>query len=130
MIHIYTPSDKLFNYAEIEELYNDCKELIGDDEFKDVIDRTLFFAFYDETELIGCIYYYKLADSLMYVNAFAHRKHHELNLECFKYSLSWFDCDIYAKTQHRTAKLCLLRTGFKEVKKGLYKYIRSKQYGR
>ena len=126
MIHIYTPTDKLFNYAEIEELYNEHKEAICDDDFKDVVNRTLFFAFYDETELIGCIYYYKLADSLLYVNVFAHRGHHLLNVECFKYSLTWFDCDIYAKTKHRSVRILLLRLGFKEVKKGLYKYIRRK----
>lgn len=126
MIHIYTPTDKLFNYAEIEELYNEHKEAIGDDDFKDVVNRTLFFAFYDETELIGCIYYYKLADSLLYVNVFASRGHHLLNVECFKYSLTWFDCDIYAKTKHRAVRILLLRLGFKEVKKGLYKYIRRK----
>ena len=57
-------------------------------------------------------------------NAFAYRGTHKLNLECLKKSFDWFNCDIYAETQHKTAILCLFRCGFKKVGNNLYKYER------
>lgn len=125
MIIVRTPNDALFNYAECEELYEQNKHLIEDDSFEDIVKRTWFYSFYDlgENKLIGCIYFY-LRGSRMYVNAFAGRKTHKKNLECLKTALSWFRRNIYAKTKHKTAKLCLLRCGFEEVSKNLYKYRR------
>lgn len=115
MLRVITPKDMTFNYTECEELYNEYKELIGDDDFKDVINRTRFYAFYisKTMELIGCIYYYEIGRKL-FVNAFANRHHHELNLECLKESMRWFKRNIYAKTNHKTAILCLLKCGFKK----------------
>ena len=117
MIRVITPKNLTFNYAECEELYDTYKDLIGDDDFEDVINRTDFYAFYisKTMELIGCIYYYKIGRKL-FVNAFANRHHHELNLECLKESMRWYKRNIYAKTNHKTASLCLLKCGFKKEK--------------
>ena len=126
MIIVRTPNDTLFNYTECEELYNKNKELIGDDEFEDVIKRTDFYSFiiWQNNELLGCIYYYKI-NGKTYVNAFADRGHHEINLECLKESLNRRkEKVIYAKTKHRTAALCLYRLGFKKIKDNLYEYRR------
>ena len=123
MIIVRTPNDNLFNYTECEELYNKNRELVGDDEFDDIIRRTDFYSFiiWQNNELIGCIYYYKPDGSRTYVNAFAERGHHKLNLECLKESLSHRTEDvIYAKTKHRTAALCLYRVGFKKIGDNLY----------
>jgi hypothetical protein len=125
MIIVRTPNDELFNYTECEEMYELNKELVGDGEFSDIVKQTYFFSFYDlqTGSLIGCIYFY-LKGSRMYVNAFAGRKTHKKNLECLKTALSWCKRNVYAKTKHKTAKLCLLRCGFEEVSKNLYKYRR------
>ncbi len=117
----------LFNYTECEELYNQCKNEIQDDDFKDVIKRTFFYSFHiwPTGEVLGCIYYFYKGKKL-YVNAFASRHHHLLNLECFKKSLEWFKCNIYAEGLHRTSRLCLLKCGFKRVKGNLFIYRRNK----
>lgn len=126
MIIVRTPNDTLFNYTECEELYNKSKELIGDDEFEDVVKRTDFYSFiiWQNNELLGCIYYYK-KNNKTYVNAFAERGHHEINLECLKESLNRRkEKVIYAETKHRTASICLYRLGFKKIKDNLYEYRR------
>ncbi len=127
MIVVRTPLDDLFNYTECEELYNQCKNEIQDDDFKDVIKRTFFYSFYEWNtgELIGCIYYFYKGKKL-FVNAYASRGHHLLNLECFKKSLEWFKCNIYAEGLHRTSRLCLLKCGFKRIKGNLFIYRRNK----
>ena len=124
MITVLTPNNLTFNYAECEELYNSCKDLVDDDSFDEVIKRTQFYAFYisKTKELIGCIYYYLIGRKL-FVNAFAYRHHHELNLECLKESMRWYKRNIYARTKHKTAILCLLKCGFKK-EKDLFVYRR------
>ena len=125
MITVYTPQDPLFNYAEVEEMYNENKDKIGDGNFEDVIKRTQFYAFYitQTKELIGCAYYFKRGRR-RFVNAFAGRKHHLLNLECFKESLKWFKSNIYAEINNKCSLLGALRCGFKKVKNNLYIYRR------
>lgn len=128
MIIVRTPHDDLFNYSECEEMYNKNKELIGDDDFKDIVKRTFFYSFYEWNthKFIGCIYYYYRNDGRLFFNGFAGRKHHLLNLECVKKTLNWFDCDIYAETKHKTAKLCLLKCGFEKFENDIYIYRRKK----
>ena len=126
MITVYTPKDRLFNYAEVEEMYNENKELLRDGDFEDVIKRTDFFAFYisQTRELIGCAYYFKRGRR-RFVNVFAGRKHHLLNLECLKESLKWFKSNIYAEIiDNKCSAIGALRCGFKKVKDNLYVYRR------
>lgn len=127
MITIRTPKDKLFNYQECKELYDSCNDRIQDGDFDVVIRTTDFFAFYltKTRELIGCIYYFKKGKRL-FVNAFAHRGHHLLNLECFKYSLTWWKSNVYANAIQKTSRLCVMRCGFEKVKDNLYVYRRKK----
>ncbi len=125
MIYCYTPFDDGFPYTEAEEMYEKNKESIGDDNtFEGLLKDTLFFAFKEDEKLIGCIYYYTLEDNLWYVNAFAGRKTHLTNLKCLKWSLNGFQSDIYAKTHHKTAKLCLNKLGFEKINENLYRYSR------
>ena len=127
MIVVRTPKDELFNYAECEELYNRLNDRIGDDSFREVIDRTFFYAFYiwQTLELIGCIYYYR-KDDMLFVNAFAERGHHLINIECFKQSLTFFpEEDVYATTTQKTAIMCIRKCGFEKIGKDLYVYRRS-----
>lgn len=123
MITVRTLKDKFFDYKKVEKLYISCQNDLQDDDFKEVIERTLFYSFYitATNELIGCIYFHKKGKRL-FVNAFARRKHHLLNLECFKESLKWFDCNIYAVGLHKTSRLCLLKSGFKRIKNNLFFY--------
>ena len=129
MIRVCTPQDKLFNYTEVEELYNSCKDKLRDGEFEDVIKRTDFYAFYiaQTSELLGCIYYY-LRGRRRFVNVFAHRKHHLLNLECFKESLKWYKSNIYAEIiDNKCSSLGALRCGFKKIRNNLYVYRRKQK---
>ena len=124
MITVRIPTDKNFNYKECKKLYRKYAKLINDNQcFRDIVNNTFFYSFFDDNRHIGCIYYY-MRDDKLFVNAFAYRGTHKLNLECLKKSFDWFNCDIYAETQHKTASLCLFRCGFKKVGNNLYKYER------
>lgn len=125
MITVRIPTDKNFNYKECKKLFREYKHLINDNQcFRDIVNHTFFYSFFDENNNhIGCIYYY-VRDDKLFVNAFAYRHTHKINLECLKKSFEWFNCDIYAETQHKTAILCLYRCGFKKVSNNLYKYER------
>lgn len=91
--------------------------------FRSIVDNTFFYSFFDDDKFIGCIYYYE-KDGKLFVNAFADRHTHNINLFCLKKSFEWFNCDIYAETVHKTAILCLYKCGFKKVDNNLYKYER------
>lgn len=128
MINVRIPQDQLFNYAECEELYNLHRKELKDNEFDEVINNSMFYAFHIALtgELIGCIYYYKKGKRT-YVNAFANRGHHRLNLECFKKSLEWFTTNIYAEATEKTSRMCVLRCGFERIKDNLFVYRRRKK---
>lgn len=125
MITVRVPQDKKFDYGACRALYENLNDRIQDGDFDDVINRTQFFSFYitSTNELIGCIYYYEKENKL-FVNAFANRKHHRLNLECLKETFKWFDSDIYATSKHKTAILCLYRCGFKKINDNTFVYRR------
>lgn len=123
-MQVLIPTDPNFNYLQCKKLYENNQHLIEDNEkFDDVISHTFFYSFFVNGKHIGCIYYYEI-DNKLYVNAVAYRKTHLINMECFKKSLSWWNCDIYARTHHKTAIYTILKCGFKKIKTGLYKYER------
>ena len=124
MITVYIPSDFDFNYKQCKKLYKKYQKQIGDDvDFRDVVKNTFFYSFFDDEKHIGCIYYYE-KDGKLFVNAFANRHTHEINITCLKMTFDWFNCDIYAKTAHKTAIFCLYKCGFKKIGDNLYKYER------
>ena len=121
MIRVRIPKDKNFNFKQCKKLYKEHKKLIGDNQkFRDIVENTYFYSFFDDNKHLGCIYYY-LKNNKLFVNAFAYRHTHELNLKCLKKTFDWFNCDIYAQTTHKTAILCLYKCGFRKVKDNLYK---------
>ncbi len=123
---ILTPENPLFNYDECKRLYNSCKNDIGEDlPFDELLIGIDFYSFFEKEKFIGCIYYYPIGKAL-FVNAFAKRHTHLINIKCFKTSLSFYDCDIFARSNKKTAILCLLRCGFKKIGKNLYKLERNK----
>lgn len=125
MINVLIPINKGFNFKECKKLFHKYKRDIKDKrKFRDIVETTFFYSFFDDEKFIGCIYYY-YEDSKLYINAYAHRHNHNINLQCLNMSLKWFTCDIYARTEHKTAALCLLRCGFKKISNNLYKYERS-----
>ena len=124
MIKVFIPKDIAFNYKQCKNLYKKYQRQIGDNqEFRDIVKNTFFYSFFDDEKHIGCIYYYMRGDKL-FVNAFANRHTHEINIECLKKSFEWFNCDIYAETKHKTAIYCLYKCGFKKVRENIYKYER------
>lgn len=124
MIKVLIPNNPDFNYKECKKLYKKYRKQIGDNqEFRDIVKNTFFYSFFDDNKHIGCIYYYMRGDKL-FVNAFANRHTHLINIECLKKTFEWFNCDIYAETKHKTAIYCLYKCGFKKVEKNIYKYER------
>lgn len=120
MIRVLIPKDKNFNFKQCKKLYKEHKKLIGDNQkFRDIVENTYFYSFFDDNKHLGCIYYY-LKNNKLFVNAFAYRHTHELNLKCLKKTFDWFNCDIYAQTTHKTAILCLYKCGFRKVNDNLY----------
>jgi predicted GNAT family N-acyltransferase len=124
LITVKTPNDVDFNYFECKKMFEQHQEVLDLDDFDTVINTTHFFSFSNGDEFIGCIYFYE-QDSRVYVTAFAGRGHHELNLKCFKKSLEWYNCDIYAEKVQPTARYCILKCGFKRIKDDLFIYRRS-----
>ncbi len=124
-INVFIPTDTNFNYSECKKLFEANQQLIDDfSSFDEVINQTFFYSFIVDNQFIGCIYYYEI-DNKLYVNAVAYRKTHLINIECFKKSLTWWNCDIYARTHHKTAIYTILKCGFKKTGKNLYKYRRN-----
>ena len=121
---ILIPKNPTFNYEQCKKLFEDNQHLIEDyEKFDDVIKNTFFYSFFVGGKHIGCIYYYEIDDKL-YVNAVAYRKTHLINIEYFKTSLTWWNCDIYARTHHKTAIYTILKCGFRKVAENLYIYER------
>ena len=119
MIRVLIPSNKEFYlfYPECKKLYESVQEKICDpNSFDFICFNTYFYLFVDENRLIGAIYYFVDKDGKLFLNGFANRKMHKLNLECLKMSLEWFNTDIYAQAQNRASALCLLRCEFRRDK--------------
>ena len=115
MITVRIPTDKNFNFKECKKLFNNYKKFINDkNKFRNIVDNTFFYSFFYNEKHIGCTYFY-MRDNKLFVNGFANRHLHTLVIDCLKQSLKWFNCNIYAETEQKTAKLCLLRAGFKKI---------------
>lgn len=125
MIKVYIPRDKNFNYKQCKKLFKKNRKLLCDNrDFREIVNTTFFYSFFDDEKHLGCIYYYYENDKL-FVNVVAYRHTHLINIECFKLSLTWFNCDIYANCLHRTSAIGALKCGFKRIKDNLFKYERS-----
>lgn len=122
--NVFIPTDYEFNYKELKKLYKRNQKLLDDERsFKELTKNTFIYSFFKEKKFICCIYYYE-EQGKMYVNAFSTRHHHEDNMLCFKESLNWFNCDIFARSRQKTSILCLLKANFKKIEHNLYKYER------
>ena len=68
MISVRLPLHKGFDYEACKKLYEKLQDQINDDNFDDVVKRTIFYSFYITStwELIGCIYYYRKGDKSQY----------------------------------------------------------------
>lgn len=123
-IQVYIPTDKEFNFTEIKRIYKKYKKQLEEPrKFKDIVKNSLFYTFYKDGKFIICIYYYEI-DGKVFVNAFSNRHSHLDNMVCFKESLNWFNCDIYARSILKTSIYCLLKAGFKRIDKEIFKYER------
>jgi len=110
----------LFDYYACKSMYLENQEKLGDNsDFESVLSNTLFFSFYDNQGLIGCIYFYPKNDKL-FCNAFARRKSHQKVLKCFEFSLKCFTCDIYAYSKNKPAIFVLLKSGFQKLGENLF----------
>lgn len=123
MISVLIPYDLKFYrfYDECKNLYCRCQDKIGDtNSFEFICCQTFFYMFVYEDKLIGAIYYFLDEDKRLFLNGFANRKMHYLNLECLKISTEWFNSDIFAQAQNRASALCLLRCGFERFDKNIF----------
>ena len=118
MIKVFIPYDKEFwkFKDECKKLYESVQDKICDtNSFEFIIIDTFFYLFVFNEKLIGAIYFFEDKNKKLFLNGFANRKMHLLNLECLKMSLNWFDCDIYATAQNKMSELCLKKCGFVEI---------------
>lgn len=126
MIKVLIPKDPEFALYKdkLKNMYEVSQAQIGDtNSFEFIIKHTFFYSFIlNNSTLIGAIYFFIDEEEKLYLNAYAGRKHIDLNIECVKMSLSWFNCDIYAQAQNRASALCLLRAGFKRFKNNIFVY--------
>ena len=121
---VFIPTDKEFDYGKVKKIYKKYKKQLEEPrKFKDIVKNSFFYTFYKENKFIICIYYYEI-DGKLFVNAFSNRKTHLDNMVCFKESLKWFNCDIYARSVLKTSIFCLLKAGFKRIDKENFKYER------
>ena len=121
---ILTPLDVLFNYDEVKQMWEKYAENLHDcGNFDHLLKNSHFYSFFVDKKFIGCIYFYQRGDRL-FVNAFAGRNTHKINLECFKKALTFYNCDIYAESKEKTAIYCILKCGFKKIVGNIYKYER------
>lgn len=121
MIKVFIPYDKNFwkFKDECKKLYESVQDQICDtNSFEFIIENTFFYLFVFDEKLIGAIYFFEDENKKLFLNGFANRKMHLINLECLKMSLNWFDCDIFAIAQNKMSELCLRKCGFvKEAEK-------------
>ena len=127
MIKVFIPYDKEFWVFkdECKKLYESVQDQICDtNSFEFIIENTFFYLFVFDEKLVGAIYFFEDENKKLFVNGFANRKMHLLNLECLKMSLNWFNCDIYATAQNKMSELCLKKCGFIEIgeKEFIYKH--------
>jgi len=123
MINVWIPAQKEFSIfrTECKNLYESVQDKITDtNTFENICKNTFFYLFESEGDLIGAIYYFTDKNGKLFLNAFAKRKKHELNLKCLKMSLNWFRGRVYAVAQNRASALCLLKCGFVRVKDKLF----------
>jgi len=124
MIRVLIPKNKEFwQYKdECQKLYESVQDKITDENsFEFIIRNTFFYLFLNNEKLIGAIYYFIDTDGKLFLNGFAKKKMHLINLKCLKMSLEWFNEDIYAQAQNRMSALCLLKCGFKRVDKNTFR---------
>ena len=122
MISVRVPYSDNFDYLGCKKMYENNQGLVEDDAaFDEVINNTIFFAFYDNNELSFCIYFYPIEGKL-WVNGYGVRGKHLFNKICFKTALTWFNCDIWAKSVQKPAIYGLLVCGFKKFKDNIYVY--------
>lgn len=124
MIEVIIPTQIEFEEYkdELKQLYLKNQDKICDpNSFEFICNKTFFYVFVKNKQLIGAIYYF-VENSKLYLNAFSNRKCFSENLDCLKISLSWFEPPIYAEAQNRASALCLLRVGFRRVRENLFVY--------
>lgn len=117
-------SDKDFRYKDCKELFYKSNETLEEAlDFDGLIKKYQLFQYTHENKLIGCLYYY-FEDDKLFVATFANKGFAEEKYKCLKESLTYYDCDIYARTKQRHVAIALLRCGFKKISDNLYKYER------
>lgn len=122
MMRVSIPPDKDFNYLECKKMFELYKNILNEDaSFDEILKNTLFYAFYDGSKLSLCVYFYSDKGKI-WVNGYGIRKNHLFNQKCFNLVLSWFDCDIWAKSSQKPAIFGIMSCGFKKFKDDIYLY--------
>lgn len=121
---VLIPQDKNFEFERCKKMYEQYTPRVKDDaSFEEVVSNTFFYSFYNEDNITLCVYFYEI-DGKLWVNGYGLRNKHLFNKKCFKESLTWFNCDVWANTQFKEVAWALLRCGFKKFDKNIYVYHR------
>lgn len=120
MMHVYIPTDLKFDFNACKKMYNKYSKILNESScFEDIINNTFFYSFYDDAILTLCVYFF-VKDDKLWVNGFGIRKKHLFNKQCFKKTLSWFNCDIWAESVQKAAIFAIKTCGFKKYKNNIY----------
>lgn len=123
-MRVVIPTDKDFDYEINKHLFDKANQTLDEKRsFDDVLRCCQFFSYYDDDEYLGFIYFF-YEDDKLYVATASVPKRYAKTIECFKQALTYYNCDIYAKTVQRHVKIAALRVGFKKINDNLYKYER------
>lgn len=124
-MEIRIPENQNFDFYACKKLYKKYQGLICDDaSFNQVIKNTFFYSFYDNKNLIGCIYIFEKQKKI-FMNGFARRGYHNFNVQAVKRIFEWFDSDIYAESKQKPAIYLLLKCGFQKISDNLFVYYKN-----
>jgi len=121
--------DKIRDEKEFKELFDNRPMDDGLFNYEFIINNPHLYCFYDEKDgkLKGYANMYMDEDNRLFLSGAGVRKNMQENIDAIKALCNSFDIDIYADTDKKEAKICLLKAGFKMIDNDLYK--RCKQYG-
>ena len=116
------PADENFDFYACRKLYKKYQKAVGDDvSFNQIIKNTCFYSFYDNKNLVGCIYVFE-KNKKIFINGFAKRGFHNFNIKAVKKIFDWFKSDIYAFSINYRARYVLFTSCFSKITDNLFVY--------
>lgn len=112
MAILVSKESPFFDRGRAQALFEENRENLDDiNGFATVLKAGVFFNVYDDG-YVGSIFAYECDDNKIWLGGYAVRHKHRACIDAVK-KVSGLYKEVYAKTRHKTAVICLLRAGFK-----------------